>query len=461
LSLYQRIREVASDSLVAAVLSPFIALTSGWVPKILFAIVILDIPLQLGVEPYYRPMDAWLGAEGGLSISVTTIALAGLYVSWFIRALARRDREVSPGGQINLALTLYLAFAALSLIVAQDVGLSLFELFLLLQMYLVYVYVTNFVRTRKDLMFVVSLLLIGALLESWVMIALRLTGVPSSLAGLTTSHIHVLARERDGAVRIGGTVGSPNNAAGYLSLLLAPAASVLSTSLGRAQKLLATAVLGFGGVALILTSSRGGWGAFAFSIGMLCVFACYRRRLSLGVPIAVIVVLALLYVPFRSAISDRLLGEDSGSAESRIPLMKLAFRIIEDNPVLGVGCNNFPLVMNRYVTSDFRRQFLYTVHNKYMLVWAETGTCGLLAYLAFFLGTLRTGWRCWKLNDRLLSPLALGLTAALLGHMLQMSVEIFRGRPVMQLVWLTAGLLAAMHKMCATPVASEPLSSTR
>jgi O-antigen ligase len=124
---------------------------------------------------------------------------------------------------------------------------------------------------------------------------------------------------------------------------------------------------------------------------MLCLFTWRRRGgLSWGTPLTVVVLLGLLYIPFRGVISERLLQDDRGSAESRMPLMRLAFRIIEDNPVLGVGNNNFAVAMNRYVTSEFRRGFLYTVHNKYMLVWAETGTCGLLAYLAFFLGTVHT-----------------------------------------------------------------------
>src|SRR5436309_11220479 len=40
-----------------------------------------------------------------------------------------------------------------------------------------------------------------------------------------------------------------------------------------------------------------------------------------------LLLLTLLYLPFHSAISARLFGDDRGSAESRIPLMHLAFRI--------------------------------------------------------------------------------------------------------------------------------------
>jgi len=50
-------------------------------------------------------------------------------------------------------------------------------------------------------------------------------------------------------MRVGGTVGSSNFAAAYLSISLASAASLLFTNLRRAHKWLAVAVLGLGGVA--------------------------------------------------------------------------------------------------------------------------------------------------------------------------------------------------------------------
>src|SRR5205823_54255 len=83
--------------------------------------------------------------------------------------------------------------------------------------------------------------------------------------------------------------------------------------------------------------------------------------------------------PFHSLIGARLFGDDRGSAESRIPLMNLAFRIVEDNPVLGVGVNNFTVVMGRYLTSAFSEGFLFAVHNKYVLFLADTVIGQLIA----------------------------------------------------------------------------------
>ncbi len=446
------------NSLVVAILSPFLALTSEAAQRVLLAVVILDTPLQLGTHLFYREDDAALGALGGLSISATTLALAGLYLSWLIRAFANRNHTRRGGVSANWPLVAYFAITLLSVFVAQDAGLSFFEVCLLLEACLVYFYIAGNVRTREDVVFVVSVLLAACLLESVVMIVLRFTGMPSTIWGLP-AHIHIDSDSKEGFMRIGGTVGSSNFAAAYLSISLTCAASVLFTNLGNSYKWLATAALGLGSIALILTFSRGGWLAVALSLALLCFVTWRRRGLSLKGPIAVLVLLALLYVPFHSLIGERLFGDDRGSAESRIPLMNLAFRIVEDHPILGVGVNNFTVAMGPYLTSEFREKFLFAVHNKYLLVVAETGIGGLIAFLAFFVGTARKGWQCWNLQDRLLSPLALGFAAGIIGHMVHMTVDVFRGRPTQQLVWLIAGLVVAMCRIGAGPAEQDSFAN--
>jgi putative inorganic carbon (HCO3(-)) transporter len=420
LSPYRGIRALGANSLVVALLSPLVFLTTESTQKVLLAIVILDIPIQFGTHLFYHESNAVMGALGGWNLSATTIALTALYLSWIVRILAKRDSQARSSLHMNLSLLLYLAATVISIFVAQDAALALFEVFLVAQACLVYFYVANSICTRRDVMFVVSMLLIGCLLESIVVIAIKLFMTPATTWN-GPIHIYADIAPLTGTMRVGGTVGSPNTAAAYFSLLLAIAAGLLF--------------------------SRGGWIALAVAIAVICFFAWRQRRSSLKVPIAILLILAMIYVPFHSLISARMLGDDKGSAESRIPLNKLAFRMIGDNPLLGVGANNFTVVMPRYLTSEFRSEFLYTVHNTYLLIWTEIGIAGLLAYLAFLLGTLRRGWQCWRFGDPWLSPLALACMAGIAGHMLHQGVDIFSDRPIQQLLWLVAGLLAAMLRI--------------
>ena len=451
----QRRPAIPASAMVIALLSPLLALRSRNVQRVLFAMILLDIPLQLGTHLYYREADAAAGALAGLSISATTIALLALYLSWLAAALqARRRRRWSV--QQNWALLMYLGFSALSVFVARDVKLSLFELFFLLQMYLVFLYVGHFTRTREDVLFVVYCLLAGCLVESIVIIALGFGSLSPGVWG----PLHIRADEHSEFTRIGGTIGSPNEAGAYLSAELSVAMGVLFAKVSHKSTWLAAAVLAMGSAALIFTFSRGAW----ISIGVaMILFACslaHRRRIPFKLVIPVAAILLLLYVPFHDAISSRLFSDDNGAAESRVPLMKLALRMIADNPILGVGSNNFSAAMGDYVTSEFRRGFLYTVHNKYLLVWSEIGPGGLLAYLAFFIGVLRVGRDCWRRNDSLLSMLALGFTLAIAGNMLHQTVEILQDRAITQLLWVFAGLLLVIQRILREPGRSyDSLSS--
>jgi O-antigen ligase len=452
------VRRATSAPIVVTVLSPFVALTTDLVQKILLAIVVLDIPLQIGTHFYYREDDAAVGALGGLGISITTIALGGLYLSWCIRALAGRDNERRPRMHFSVPLAGYLVIAALSTLLAQDSTLAWFELFLFFESYLVYLYIANEIHTDREVLFVVKMLLIGCFLESLLMVAARFTDMQALLATVSLRFQIDPDAARAGLLRVGGTVGSPNTAAAYLSIVLIAAASVFFASVQRGIKWLAAGLLALGGVALIYTYSRGGWMAFALALIGLCWIAARRRKLSLAAPVLTLAILVLLALPFYGVISDRVFGNDNGSAESRIPLNDLALRISADHPFLGVGPNNFTVAMDSYLTPELHRGFLYAVHNKYLLVLAETGIAGLVAYSAFLLGALRNGWQTWKIRDRVLSPLALGLTAGVAGHMVQMTVEPFRGRPVQQLLWLSVALLFAMNRISNRSSLRDPLS---
>jgi len=74
----------------------------------------------------------------------------------------------------------------------------------------------------------------------------------------------------------------------------------------------------------------------------------------------------------------------------------------------------------------------------------------------FSTGQQPGGRQCWRFGDSQFSPLALGFVAGILGHMVHQSVDLFRDRPLQQLVWFTAGLLVAMQRICAAEQRCDP-----
>ncbi|MEM7033640.1 MAG: O-antigen ligase family protein, partial [Chloroflexota bacterium] len=323
--------------------------------------------------------------------------------------------------------------------VAVDYTWSIYKIFLLAQEFLLYVYLISTVKRKDDVVFIMTVIMVGLFLEGMVMIGL--VGIGRSIeTGVMTARI-------DPGPRVGGTIGGPNTASSYLGLVLAPTISMLLIPVQNKVKFLAMGAAGLGAVGMIVTLSRGGWIAMIVSVGLLFALMWYRGWMSLAIPIAIGFVGLVIAIGFSEMLIERLTGDDNGSADARMPLMMIAFRIISAYPILGIGSNNFATVMMDYAYSDSTIIWLYIVHNKYLLEWAEVGTLGFIGFIWFLWATLYSGIRAWMQANRFYSPLALGLAAGITGHMIHMNFDVFQGRPLVQMLWTSAALIVIMRRL--------------
>jgi putative inorganic carbon (HCO3(-)) transporter len=437
-----RLCTAAVSAVILALFAPLAALTSRKMERGLLAVLLLNLPLQIAKHFFIREDAEEMGSIGGLEISLSNLAIAGLYLGWFLRTFRAPAAQQHDRIHISLPGTLFLLFNVLSLVVAPDFALGTYEVWIVLEFLLLIVYIANTMKSRDDVIFLVRLLLIGLIFEDMLMLG-QATGL---IGDINFLGIRAKAAFLESS-RISGTIGAPNSAASYLGMMMALAVGVMLAKVQKVDKYLATAALCMGTVPLIFTLSRGGWLGFLVSLTTIALFGSTGRHIPRKALIAATAVLALLILAFAGVIGGRLLADDKGAARSRMPLNEIAGLMIRDNPVLGVGVNNFPLAMEPYVTRGFLGEFLYTVHNKYLLVWAEAGTGAIIAFVWLLFATIRQGTQCWKLRDPLFAPIALGCTAAVAGHMTQMFVDTFRGGPQNHLLWLFSGLIAVMTRM--------------
>jgi O-antigen ligase len=439
----------AATSLIIAPLAvPIAILATRRVQRVLLAIVLFNISLRVEKYFFLREDAADLGALGGLQISLTNIALAGLYVAWLVRTVVRFGSSAPQGrspNKVTLPAALLLLFYAVSLLVAGDTTLGVFQVWSVLELFLLYLYVAKTVTSREDVLFIFRILLIGLIVQSFLMLAQA-----GGLVGDIQFYGIKARAEFAGDSRISGTIGAPNGAAGYLAMMMVVALGVMLAAVKRADKYLAGIGLAMATVPLIFTLSRGGWISFLVGLATVIIFGGHRVPWkTVGV---VVMAVVLLIVPFEGAIKERLYGDDNGSAASRMPLNELAGVMIKDHPLLGVGANNFAVAMQPYLARGFSGEFLYTVHNTYLLTWAETGIGGLIVFLWLLIAIVRQGSLCWKLRDRLFAPLALGCTAAVMGFMVQMNFEGARSGAEIHLIWLFGGLMTAMNGVSVSPL---------
>ena len=428
--------------LLIMVMAPFAVMLVGDIKKLLLVGIILEIPIQLDKYFFYNDDVAEnFSAIGGISISVTTLCLIVLYVLWIAEILTTKKIVSISVARTSVWLAgLYILVAGGSTLYAPDFILAFSGFNLVAQSFLLFLYIAFRVRTEDEVRLITQALMVTLLIQSIIMILVYVVG--------NGFDVGTISFQMSPGRRPGGTMGSANGSANSLILLLTLTFSVLLTNSKLHWRLLALTAFGAGIAALLLTSSRGGWLGFVAAMAVFFLGAFKMRWVSLKLPILMLCMVMGLGVFGGEAIIARLSGPDGGAVQGRIPLMYLAAYIIRDNFLLGVGINNFTQAWDPYLTPEFYRIWLHTVHNKYLLVWSETGIFGIIFYVSFLFSLLIYASRTILTNAMALtSPLALGMLAGIAGVMVHMNTDILNGRAQELILWLICGLLVANYNV--------------
>ena len=304
---------------------------------------------------------------------------------------------------------------------------------------LISLYLLRAAVRRRDVEFVLAVMFAIAILEGVLALVLGNTVRDTTFGPL---HVAVVG---DG--RFSGTFGHPNSAGAYFEIVLMPAIAMAVAPVRASLRRLAAFAAAFSAIGLALTSSRGAWIAVAVSGAIFAVVGVRRKWFAARAPVALAVCAMALLAPFAGSIATRLTESDEGTAYSRVELARLAERIIRDHPIFGIGSNNYAVVMQSYRTPDVSGTWDYIVHDKYLLVWSETGAVGLLAFVAILAIALRAGSRAARSPDRAIAMISVGLSAALVGSMVHMLVDTFQSRAEVTNLFIVTALLVALCGM--------------
>lgn len=410
----------------------------GNLKKVLLAVIIIDVPLRWDVYLGVSNHSSSLGAREGWLVSATTIALLGLFAIYLLEELVFRRRQNRMVVFENIPLILYMFFTLLSVVIALDPRGSFYQIFLLAQMYVLYVYVSNTITTKNDLLFIMFFMMVGIIFEGCMTLLQYFTGIQFSIAGI----VSVIK-----SGRMAGTLGSPNTAAGYFSLLLAPIFALIFSRTSRWIRYMAVGGFFLGAIGLVLTVSRGGLIGFVISMIIFGLVIWLRGKISPWIAFVILFFTAAFITVVGGLYFDRIIGIRENAAWARVPLMQMAWKMIQSHPFIGVGANNYSINIPLYMLPEMSRSFIYVVHNKFLLVWAETGLGGILSFIGFLGLAIWRGWKSYLRDVPLFSLVSLGFAAAISGQMTHMMVEIFDSRSELQALWLAAALITAMERI--------------
>ena len=312
---------------------------------------------------------------------------------------------------------------------------------------LYYLVFANCIETEKELRSIERYLLICLVFQGGLGVLQYATGQSVNVFKTGHGESGLLALSGDANVyRASGTTPHPNGFASLIAPLLLLNILVYQENTENRRLRLIGMVLGF--LSLLFSFSRGGWLGFIVAI---IIFLFMRNNHNVRKPggiIGLVIIASIVICSFLPVLYERLLKDDMNAAMSRIPLMKLAFNMIKEHPIIGVGLNTFSNVKRKYTTPDLEGLYSDQVHNQYLLVFAETGIIGLAGFLWIIICMFKESSSCIRQNrSNVIKYMAFGIRLGLIASVIHMNVNMFNSRLQLGLLFMLGGLLTAGNKL--------------
>ena len=359
----------------------------------------------------------------GYLIPLTLFPLVMLYARRIWENWARKGDHRLRMKRIVIPLVIYGLFCLVSLAQSADPEHTKFELFALAQSLLIYFYLSSNINSRKEIRVIIFALAAGIALQAVIASMQYATGSYLGLGIFGETERQFGAKLNLLSIsRVSGTLGHPNTLARYLEMILPLMLAMALTYRSRFKRLLFTAITAMGSLALIFSLSRAGLMVTAAAmLVVLFVWGKRNRRLRLVVSIvlACAAVGLLIFTSVENPVRTRFIEHDYGAAYSRVPMVVVASKMIEDNLLLGVGLNTYVLNAPRYdyTTERISLDFAMPVHNMYLLMIAEIGIFGFLGFMVFVFILLAKGFAVARAPDQEFALVGLGLVMGILAYL--------------------------------------------
>jgi len=433
-------------ALIAAICLVLVMLIVQSVKRVLLFTITLIIPVTVGAGlPPVLTHSPHIGLSQELSVQLLDILVLSLMMFGMARC-AKRQADIRMFSLISIPALVWLVVNTLSGANARDMDLTIIQTGNMVALFILYIIVANSIESNEDVKWLVWALLLGVLFQSVLGLYQNFTGATLGLSFLGEPSQLYYERPL-------GTIGHPNGYGAYLSATV-PLALVLLYLEGRMfYKLLAIIVLCVGVLGLIFSLSRGAWLGFLVALIFVLAFAIRKQRRNLHTALvgagSILLILLSLILSQQDLITTRLTNaQGQESAMSRVTMARGAIAMIRDHPMLGVGSNNYTLLMPEYDPLDYAREGrLVIVHNIFLLIAAETGLVGLAAFLWFLASLFIQAWRLAMKAPNDITWLgavgALAGLAALAVHGMA-DYDVLANITVFRLIWLFAAIIAGM-----------------
>lgn len=375
--------------LTAGVVGAGLALNVPFGLALLLGVIYLALAmsnLQLGLAVWF-PL---VFLEGLPAFNLGAKAAGLLIIGVWFATLSKRRERVSHTLRMTpwfwAAIAALLVWLSLSLLWSTDTGMVLADLWHWYAVALLTLIVGTTVTDRRVL--------------GWMLLAFAVGATLGVLQGIITGGLSTSATAIETASegRLEGGTGDPNFLAAGVVTGIVIVSGMFTALRGRATRWWLMAPLGILALGLAASESRGGAVAAGFAV-IAAMFVFRNRRAEVLSVVAIAIGIAMAWFSISPSAWDRVSDFDSGGS-GRDELWQVAWRMSEDNAILGVGLNNYPVVAEDYVSEPGSLERLDLIvdkaqvaHNAYLQLLAETGVIGLGLFLLVAGLSLSAAWK--------------------------------------------------------------------
>lgn len=424
---------------------PFVIAIYRNIKHIFLAGLIICLPITIDMT--INPSDH-IGGATGYVVSAFDIFLAGLYTLWLFDILLKRKGDMKFHFSISLPGLALIIAAFMSMFNARYIEFSVYETIEIIKMFFAFFYLANNLKTKEEVNIVLLVLLFSLFLEGALSILQRRLGDPlwpSALGGP-----HFIRNDR-----VSGTWVSTNDFSWCMTFLLPVAISLLFSNIRAYFKYILLFIIMVGTVGLLYSKSRAAMIALPAVAIFVSVFAFGKIREKKKIVNLFFAIMALalfsspLYPKIWHSATKRFVGDDGGSADSRWPQFVVAWKIIKDHPVAGIGVNNYVEIMAEYDTAasawaldEITR---FPVHNIFLGIAAEMGTVGIVVFFWFITSIFNQGVACIRTTDHYHHFAVIGLLGGILAFLIHGLVDAaLIGNKLYMFIWVYAGIIVAI-----------------
>ncbi|KPK36922.1 MAG: hypothetical protein AMK70_00605 [Nitrospira bacterium SG8_35_1] len=437
----------------------FLAFTLTKRPKkFALGFFIFSIPFFIGKQIISSGYQLNTGGPSSLGIFLYDIPLLLLLVYFVAEKVQNRDSAFYlPSVFYPLAFTIIWGF--ITFVNSVEPMLTIIETIWLCKMAVILIIMTNLVQDKKDLIFVLTILIAGLFIQEIVTFTqayfqkwFTFTGDVERSTFLEGSHADVF--------RAGGTVGPHNVQSAYYVLLIPLASGLCFSCKKNIVRFVLLPIILSGIFALIMTYSRNGYVSFIIAMTAFVLLAWHknfitRHHIILGV-CGITVASLIIFTLFGDNLIARI--RSTAAIGPRLEGMEIALNMVRHHPFIGVGLNNFSVAMSDVNYSPeglsamqqtyFGGEFIRTaVHNKFLLVASQTGLIGFCLFMWMLYIIYSYAAKLLKVQSRFYGGIGIGMIAAMIGASIQMLFDIYNSDLLITIFWVLVSIIFISHKL--------------